>query len=311
MADSAGTTYPTLRFLGNYTAFGMLLFGAPAAIAVAIVWKVPTHALVSLVAIVIVSGLGVTLGVHRLFSHRSYATSQTVERLLMILACAAGQGSPFSWVATHRKHHRHSDADGDPHSPLTLGGHRLGLLHGLWHSFLTTMRRGDGYDPATIPDLKRRQDFVWIDRHWFAWYLCGLAVPTGIGWLVGGTLYDALIGFLWGGVLRHCVSELIVYSVNSFTHLWGSRPYATEDESRNSLILGVLALGDGWHNNHHAYPYSARHGFYWWQLDLTWNLIWLMERLGLAWRVRRPTLVPLAEMPPEADTTSPPEALGP
>jgi stearoyl-CoA desaturase (delta-9 desaturase) len=235
------------------------------------------------------TGFGVTLGFHRLLAHRSFATSRMVERALMILGCAAGQSSPLFWVATHRLHHRHSDADGDPHSPHAAGGRRPGRLRGFWHAHLGwVLGGGFGYDPGVVRDLARRADLARIDRHWAAWYAAGLAAPAAAGLAVGGTGYDALVGFLWGGLLRHFLVLQATLLVNSVNHLWGTRPYPTADESRNNVVTGLLAFGEGWHNNHHAFPWSARHGLRWWQVDVSWWVLWLMERAGLVWGVRRP-----------------------
>ena len=204
---------------------------------------------------------------------------------------AAGQSSPFFWIATHREHHRHSDTDDDPHSPHTVGGRRLGVWRGFWHAHLGWLyTRGFGYAPEKVRDLTRRADLAWIDRYWFVWYFVGLLVPALVGFAIGGTAYDALIGFLWGGLLRHFLVSQATFCVNSVNHLWGTRPFDTGDDSRNNLLTGILAFGEGWHNNHHAFPWSARHGLRWWQPDLSWWVLWLMERLGLVWRVRRPDL---------------------
>jgi stearoyl-CoA desaturase (delta-9 desaturase) len=276
------------------------LIGGPLAVAIAIGYGLPTHTIITFLVMVFATGLGTTLGFHRLFSHRSFATSRQVEWVLMILGCMSGQNSPFYWVAHHRTHHRHSDRDGDPHSPHTWAGRRLGLPRGFWHSYsgwwicanAYKYPNGRNYPEAAVQDLARRSDLAWIDHHWFRIYLAGLALPALVGFAIGGTGYDALIGLLWGGMFRQFFGLQVAWAVNSFCHLWGNRPYATADASRNSFILGLIALGDGWHNNHHSFPSSARHGFYWWQPDLTWSVIWLMERLHVAWDVKRPS--PLA-----------------
>jgi stearoyl-CoA desaturase (delta-9 desaturase) len=273
--------------------------GGPAAVACACVYGLPAHALVSLYVMVHVAGFGVTMGFHRLFCHRSYETSRPVERVLMILGCMSGQSSPCFWVAGHRQHHRHSDQVGDPHSPHAPERDRpRGRWGRFWHAHQGWTLCRATYDPAAVRDLTKRPDLAWIDRHWYLWYLLGLALPAGAGYLVGGTAYDALIGFLWGGALRHLVNQQGTFLINSVGHLWGSRDHDTGDHSRNSLLLGVLTLGEGWHNNHHAHPYSARHGFRWWQSDVTWNLLWLMERVGLVWNVKRPKLAVQTPKPP-------------
>jgi stearoyl-CoA desaturase (delta-9 desaturase) len=263
--------------------------GAPVAVIVACLYGVSTHVVVGMFIMAYATGFGVTIGFHRLFSHRSFATARPVEWVLMILGCAAGQSSPFFWIASHRLHHRHSDADGDPHSPYIAGGRRLGWWRGFWHAHVGWLGvRGFGYPPDVVRDLTRRADLAWIDRHWLVWYVGGLLVPAFAGFAIGGTAYDALMGFLWGGLLRHFLALQATLCVNSLNHLWGTRPYATADHSRNNLVTGILAFGEGWHNNHHAFPWSARHGFWWWQPDLSWWVLWTMERVGLVWHVRRP-----------------------
>jgi stearoyl-CoA desaturase (delta-9 desaturase) len=262
--------------------------GAVGAVATAAAFGLPRHAVVELFAMAYLTGFGVTIGFHRLFTHRSFATSRPVEYLLLILGCMAGQSSPLTWIATHRRHHQFSDRDGDPHSPHIASGRRLGLLRGFWHAHLGWIptRRPD-YPASLVKDLTGRPDLVWIDRTWLAWYLTGLDIPALVGYAVGGTIYDALVGFLWGGLLRHFLTLQATFCVNSVTHLVGSRPYPTADRSRNNFLIGVLAFGEGWHNNHHAFPWSARHGLRWWQVDYSWWLIRGLERCGLAWHVKR------------------------
>jgi stearoyl-CoA desaturase (Delta-9 desaturase) len=280
------------------------LIGGPIAVVVAVQHGLPTHTLITFFVMVFATGLGITLGFHRLFSHRAFTTWRPVEWVLMVLGCMGGQNSPFYWVAHHRTHHRHSDHDGDPHSPHIWAGRRLGLLRGFWHSYFGwwvlaneyNYPNGYNYPKAAVRDLARRPDLAWIDQHWFHFYLTGLGIPALAGFAVGGTGYDALVGLLWGGMFRQLLGLQVAWTISSFCHLWGDRPYATADHSRNSFVLGLLALGEGWHNNHHAFPSSARHGFYWWQPDLTWNVIWLMERVGLVGKVKRPG--PLAYSPP-------------
>jgi stearoyl-CoA desaturase (delta-9 desaturase) len=265
-----------------------------ALIALVVAWRhgVPAHAIVSFFALAFITGLSVSLGLHRLFSHHSFATFPAIERTLMILGCMASTRGPFHWVAIHRVHHRHSDRDGDPHSPHVGATGPLGRLKGFGHAYSGWLHSdGYAYQAAAVRDLARRPDLAFIDRYWFAWVLLGVAIPGLVGFIVGGTMYDALIGFLFAGLLRHFVVLQIPFVVNAVCHLWGSRPYDTPDQSRNNFVLGLIAMGDGWHNNHHAFPLSARHGFYWWQPDLSWAVIRSMELTGLAWRVRRPTLL--------------------
>jgi stearoyl-CoA desaturase (delta-9 desaturase) len=287
-ASDAGKAFPSYAWANLLANVIAPTIGAPVAVLVAWMWAVPTHAVVGMFVMAYATGFGVTIGFHRLFAHRSFATSRWLERILMVLGCMAGQSAPFFWIATHRLHHRHSDTDDDPHSPHTSGGRKLGGLRGFWHAHFGWIRtRGFDYSPAVVRDLMRRRDLAWIDSHWLLWYLLGLAIPAGVGFAIGGTAYDALMGFLWGGLLRHFLTLQATFLVNSLNHLWGSRPYPTADHSRNNMVTGILAFGEGWHNNHHAFPWSARQGLKWWQPDLSWWVIWTMEACGLVWRVRR------------------------
>jgi stearoyl-CoA desaturase (delta-9 desaturase) len=275
------------KAIGGYAEL-TLLTGAGAAVTVAFAYGCPVHALLSFLMMMLATGLGVSLGYHRLFAHHSFLTFRPIECVVMVLGCMGGI-APFHWIAIHRLHHCHSDQEGDPHSPVVRAGHRLGPLRGFWHAHVGWYRSyGAAYPTAAIRDLTSRPDLAWIDAHWFTWCLAGLGIPALVGFAVGGTAYDALIGLLLGGVLRLFVVTQLTFAIGSLGHLWGSRPYATPDSSRNNLLLGFLVLGEGWHNNHHAFPRSARFGFRWWQMDFTWCMIWLMERLGLAWQVRRP-----------------------
>lgn len=301
---TASPSWPVFSFLAPQFA---IWIGAPTAIACACVYGLPVHAIVAFFVMAHVVGFGVTLGFHRLFCHKSYETSRFVEWILMACGCASGQASPFYWIAHHRAHHRHSDRPGDPHSPHV--DRSKSWLKRFWHAHHGWTFGIGTYDPNAVRDLAKRRDLAWLDRYWYVWYLVGLSLPTLAGYLIGGTAYDALMGLLWGGLLRHAASHQGSYLVNSVGHLWGSRPNDTGDHSRNNPILAVLTLGEGWHNNHHAQPYSARHGFHWWQSDPTWNLLWVMERFGLVWRVKRPKLdAPKAneiEVAPEATPVEP------
>jgi stearoyl-CoA desaturase (delta-9 desaturase) len=249
-------------------------------------------------------GLGVTVGFHRLFTHRSFKTGRAVRATLAILGSAAVEGPIISWVADHRKHHAFSDREGDPHSPhVGHGGGLRGTLKGLFHAHLgwlfihTERAKRERY----APDLMRDPLIRFIDRTFVVWVLAGLAVPFGLGWLIGGSIETALTGLLWGGAVRMFVLHHVTYSVNSLCHFFGRRRFATGDESRNLAWLSVLSLGESWHNNHHAFPTSAHHGLRPWELDISSLVIRGLERLGLAWDV--------VEVPPErqARKLAPPE----
>jgi stearoyl-CoA desaturase (delta-9 desaturase) len=246
--------------------------------------------IVVFVVLYLLTGLGVTVGFHRLLTHRSFRTTRPVRALLAILGSAAIEGPVISWVADHRKHHAFADQQGDPHSPHVGHGHGWrGALRGLLHAhvgwlFLHTDR---GRHTRYAPDLLADPLVSWVDRTFLVWALAGLGSAFGLGWLLGGTLHDGLTGFLWGGAVRMLVVHHATYSVNSLCHFFGRRRFDTGDESRNLAWLAPLSLGEAWHNNHHAFPTSAKHGLRRWELDPSALVIRALEGVGLAWDVVR------------------------
>ncbi|MGZ4271202.1 MAG: acyl-CoA desaturase, partial [Solirubrobacteraceae bacterium] len=236
------------------------------------------------------TGLGITVGFHRLFTHRSFKTTPGVRRTLAILGSMAVEGPVIAWVADHRKHHAFSDQPGDPHSPHVEHGNGLrGALKGLAHAhvgwlFIHTDRaRKTRYAPDLIADpvVKR------VNDQFVLWVAVGLVLPFGLGYAFGGTLFDGFTGMLWGGLVRMLVLHHVTFSINSLCHFFGRRPFDTGDESRNLAWLAPLSFGEAWHNAHHAFPTSARHGLGRWQLDLSAMVIAGLERAGLAWDVVR------------------------
>jgi stearoyl-CoA desaturase (delta-9 desaturase) len=234
--------------------------------------------------------LGLTVGYHRLFAHRSFAAAAPVAAALVILGSMAARGPMISWVAIHRRHHRFADHDGDTHSPNLHGAAPRGTLRGWLHAHVTWMIRHDYPNPRHyVPDLLAEPGLVRISRLYYIWVTLGLIIPATIGVGLGGGLSGLVDGFLWGGVVRLFVVEHSMSGVNSFLHLFGSRPFDTiADNSRNSPWLGALVWGEGWHNNHHAFPYSAAFGLKWYQLDPGFWLIRSLQAVGLAWDVRLP-----------------------
>jgi stearoyl-CoA desaturase (delta-9 desaturase) len=240
----------------------------------------------------LISGLGVTLGYHRLFTHQSFHTSRAVEATLGVMAGTAAEGPLLWWVATHRKHHQHSDREHDPHSPHAALPENAGLIDRVRcfvHAHVGWLLIDHRVDvPRYAPDLAANPLHRTLSRLFPLWVVLGLAMPAALGWLVDGPR-GALLGFLWGGLTRIALLHHVTWSINSVCHVWGSQPYRSGDESRNNAIMGLLGLGEGWHNNHHAFPSSARHGLQWWQFDLSWICIRAMERVGLVWKVRVPS----------------------
>ena len=238
----------------------------------------------------VLTGLGVTVGFHRLFTHRAFATTRPIRAALAILGSAAIEGPVISWVADHRKHHAFSDQEGDPHSPHVDHGHGWrGALRGLVHAhvgwlFIHTQR---GRRTRYAPDLLADPVVSWVDRTFLVWALGGLLAAFGLGWLFGGRLRDGFTGLLWGGAVRMLVLHHVTYSINSLCHFFGRQRFDTGDESRNLAWLAPLSLGEAWHNNHHAFPTSAGHGLRRWEVDPSALVIRGLERVGLAWDVVR------------------------
>ncbi len=233
--------------------------------------------------------LGVTVGFHRLFTHRSFETVRPVQFVLGVLGSMALQGPLLEWVGRHRLHHQHSDRAGDPHSPHAPRRSGFwGRFRAFWHAHVGWALAPESPDLARYaPDLNKSRMLRAVNALFPLWVALGFVIPAGIGLAIDGW-WGALTGFLWGGLVRVFLGHHATWSVNSVCHLWGSRPYASSDESRNNLVVGVLGLGEGWHNNHHAFPTSARHGLRWWQLDLSYYLIRALALCGLAWNVRVP-----------------------
>ncbi|MGD0198351.1 MAG: acyl-CoA desaturase [Solirubrobacteraceae bacterium] len=288
-AQPAAELEPPGRFSAlEKTATG-LATGLPVAALGVGIWLAWAHALywqdaVIFFACYVPSGLGITVGYHRLLTHRSFRAPRTVRAILAICGCTAIEGPPVEWVATHRKHHRFSDATGDPHTPHADHGQGwLAPLRGLWHAHLGWVFR-DGFASQLryAPDLVDDRVISFIDRTFAFWAVAGLAIPFGLGYALTGTLDGALLGLLWGGAVRVLVLHHVTFSINSLCHYFGRQDYETGDESRNLAWLAPLSFGEAWHNNHHAFPTSAAHGLRRHQLDLSWLLIAGLARLGLA-----------------------------
>jgi stearoyl-CoA desaturase (Delta-9 desaturase) len=221
-----------------------------------------------MIVLYILSGMGITVGFHRMLTHKAFETHPWFKALILIFGCMAVEGDPTSWASTHIQHHAHSDDEDDPHSPL----------EGLWHAHVGWLFGHQANPEVYGTWLRRDPVVVWVTKTWFLWVLVGIAIPTLIaGWS----------GFIWGGLVRIFLTHHITWSVNSICHTFGRRDYQTRDASRNNFIVGLLAFGEGWHNNHHAFPRSAFHGLRWWQIDVSGYFISVCEKLGLVWNVYR------------------------
>jgi stearoyl-CoA desaturase (delta-9 desaturase) len=233
-------------------------------------------------------GLGVTVGYHRMLTHRAFQAHAATRYTFAILGSMAVQGPVIEWVADHRKHHAHTDREGDPHSPhVGHGAGVRGALRGLWHAHVGWLWRTNGqarayrYARELVEDRGMRR----INRAFPQLVLASLALPALMGFALTGTMHGALTGLLWGGFARVLVQHHVTWSVNSICHFFGRRRFSVEDESTNVFWLALPSFGESWHHNHHAFPRSAAHGLKWWEIDLSALVIRLMRRLGLAWDV--------------------------
>ena len=244
-----------------------------------------------LVGLYLLTALGVTLGYHRMFTHRAFESSRAFRAIVAVLGSMAVQGPVITWVADHRKHHTFTDQAGDPHSPHLAGPGFWGAVKGLWHAHVGWLFEtvGTAERERFAPDLLRDRVLKVVDKLFFLWVGLSLAIPFALGWLLGGGLGAALTALLWGGFVRVFLLHHVTWSINSVCHFFGRKRFAIEDESRNVFWLAPLSMGEAWHHNHHAFPTSAFHGLSPWErvADPTGLLIALLEKLGIIWNVVR------------------------
>jgi stearoyl-CoA desaturase (Delta-9 desaturase) len=258
-------------------------------VAIALLWQrwVDFTDLALLAVLYVATGVGVTVGFHRLLTHRAFQTHPRIERTFAILGSMSVEGSVVDWVADHRKHHAHADAEGDPHSPHVGHGSGLG---GLWYAHAGWLTKTQGradwkrYAPDLYEDPKMRS----IGRRFPVLVAVSLLLPILAGFaLHGWTLEGAVRGLIWAGLVRIFLVHHVTWSVNSVCHFFGSRRFDVADRSTNVAWLAIPSLGESWHHNHHAFPRSAVHGLRPWEIDLSALIIGGLERLGLAWNVVR------------------------
>jgi stearoyl-CoA desaturase (delta-9 desaturase) len=209
------------------------------------------------------TALGVTIGFHRMLTHRSFQPHPIVKFILLVLGSMSLEGAAIEWTATHTKHHAQADREGDPHSPV----------EGFFHAHIGWLFNSETVDPEVYcRHLLKDPIVMFVSRTFLLWVALSLLIPFAIG---------GWHGLLWGGLVRIFLAHHVTWSVNSVCHTFGKREFETTDQSRNEWIVGLLAFGEGWHNNHHAFPRSAFHGLHWWQFDLSGYVIWTLERVGL------------------------------
>ena len=276
--------------LDSALARGIILFAVivPFLATIYAVWSLWTVAvwwpdIIIFAVMYIFTGLGITVGYHRMLTHNGFQSRPIVRFIFLAMGSMAVEGGALTWSVTHLKHHAHSDQDGDPHSPL----------EGFFHSHMGWIIDGWKVEPEKHgPWLLQDKMVMWFERTFVFWILLSLAIPFVAGgliamWMGLPFMGGAWTGILWGGGVRIFITHHVTWSVNSICHTFGGRMFETKDMSRNNLIVGLLAFGEGWHNNHHAFPNSAFHGMRWWQIDTSAYLIRILEKLGIVWEVKR------------------------
>ncbi|MEX1177656.1 MAG: acyl-CoA desaturase [Nitriliruptor sp.] len=244
-----------------------------------------------LVGFYIATGLGITVGYHRMLTHQSFKAPVPVRVTWAVLGSLAIQGAAIDWVATHRRHHAYTDVPGDPHSPhVDAGDGFVGILKGLWYAHVGWMFAPDQtVAEVWAPDLLKDRHIARVSKL-FPWIiLASFLLPGILGGLLTMSFTGAITGMLWGGLIRMMLLHHVTWSINSICHVFGTKPFNAHDESRNNPIMALLAFGEGWHNAHHAFPASARHGLRWWEFDASWLVIRGMSLVNLARDVKLPT----------------------
>ncbi|GAC1435784.1 MAG: acyl-CoA desaturase [Solirubrobacteraceae bacterium] len=266
-----------------------IVTGLPMALLLLAAWQAWDSALhwsdlVVFVVMYVPLTLGITVGYHRMLTHRAFRTGPRTRALFAILGSAAIEGPPIEWVANHRMHHRYSDQPGDPHSPHVEHGDGIrGALRGLFHAHLGWLFTSDfANEERYAPDLLADPVIRFVDRFFLLWVALGLLTPFLLGLAITGSLDGGLTALLWGGAVRIFLLHHVTFSINSLCHVFGRRRFETDDQSRNLAWLAPLSMGEAWHNNHHAFPTSASHGLRWWEFDASALVIKALARVGLA-----------------------------
>ena len=240
---------------------------------------------VCMVGLFLVTPFGVNLGFHRLITHRSLKTPQWLEYILVTIGAVMAGGPPIFWAAAHRAHHKYSDTARDPHDSS----------RGFWYAHMTHLFHGKSEEELEswlklVPDLRNDRYYKFLNAAW---------IPLSALMLVPLYMWGGMPYLMWGGIVRVTLMLHFTWTVNSIAHMWGYRNYDSNDRTRNSWLVAILAAGEGWHNNHHAHQYSATNRHRWWEFDFTYSIIWCLEKVGLATHVRRPRLQAAAVTPAE------------
>jgi stearoyl-CoA desaturase (Delta-9 desaturase) len=288
---SSGTRMTRSHKIVNLIGVPMPFVGL--AVAVVLLWDraIGPLELGLMIGFYVITCLGVTLGYHRMFTHRAFEASRSFRAVIAVLGSMAVEGSVITWVADHRKHHAFTDQEGDPHSPHLSGPGFWGGVKGLWRAHMGWLFESVGTADRErfAPDLVKDRALLVIDKLFPLWITLSLALPFALGWIIGGSLGTAITALLWGGFVRVFLLHHVTWSINSICHYFGRKRFAIDDESRNVFWLAPLSMGEAWHHNHHAFPTSAFHGLRPWErlADPTGLVIAALEKLGLVWNVVR------------------------
>ncbi len=292
---TVGTVRPRTSLISQVvTLIAVIVPPLGIAAAAGLLWGVAFHwvDVAILAGFYVLCAFGTTIGFHRYFTHKGFEARTPVKATLAILGCMTMQGPLIQWVTDHRKHHALSDKPGDPHSPhVGHGDGALGALKGFFHAHVGWLFRNLGMEEGRAygKDLYEDRLLVWIDRLYLLWVGLTLGLPFAIGYLVGGSWQRGVEAMIWGGLIRIFLYQHATFSVNSICHMFGKQHYRSRDQARNNWLVALLVFGEGWHNNHHAFPASARHGLNRFQFDVSWWVIRGLEKLKLVWDVRVPS----------------------
>jgi stearoyl-CoA desaturase (Delta-9 desaturase) len=280
-----------------YTFVAMPMIALVLAVPLAWGWGIGWADVALLAAFYVVGVLGVTVGFHRHFTHKSFKAKPWLRVLMAISGSLAVQGNVLNWVADHRRHHAFSDREGDPHSPWLHGTSPLAVAKGFVHAHMGWFfERDETNHRRFIPDLLADRAVVGVARSFGLWVAVSLLLPALLGGLITWSWAGVLTGFFWGGLVRLAISNHVTWSINSICHMIGAQPFRSRDRSRNFWPLAILSMGESWHNLHHADPTCARHGVLRGQVDISARLIWIFEKLGWVYDVRWPTTQRLAKI---------------
>lgn len=269
-----------LAHIGIILALSLLCLGYPIGLSELVIFAILT----------LLTTIGIVVGYHRHFTHRSFQAVTPVRVILAILGSMAGQGNVVFWVALHRFHHETSDTPDDPHSPYFKGEKSLEKWPGFWHSYMGWTVDHQLPNPLYYAsDILRDKVISKVNSLYFLWIAIGLIFPTLIAGILTASWLGAFYGFLWGGLVRIFLTQNLVWSITSIAHIIGNRPLASDDRSTNNFWLAIPTLGDSWHNNHHTFPNAAIVGWRWWQIDIAGWMIQALEQVGWAWDVKQPT----------------------